>query len=75
MDRIMKHGQFDSTTLQNDIVIMKLKTKVTFTTTIQAICVPPASLVAEGQNAIFAGQNKILNDVQLDFKRFQLFQM
>lgn len=46
------HERFSSETFENDIALLMLESKITFTTKVQAICLPQAGLKAEGKGVV-----------------------
>ena len=52
---IFMHESYDRRIYKNDIAIIKLKEKATFSGDIWPICLPPSNVILEGQNAYVTG--------------------
>lgn len=50
------HEKYDRKTFSNDIAVVKLKEKATFTEDIWPICMPPRNITLEGQAAFVVGK-------------------
>ena len=55
VEKIFMHESYERKTYTNDISLLKLKQKATFTDFIWPICLPPSNLVLEGQTASVTG--------------------
>ena len=55
VEKIFMHEGYERKTYTNDISLLKLTQKATFTNFIWPICLPPNNLVLEGQTASVTG--------------------
>lgn len=60
VEKIFMHESYERKTYTNDISLLKLKQKATFTDFIWPICLPPSNLVLEGQTASVTGISLLL---------------
>lgn len=78
---IIKHEDYDSGSLKNDIALYKLAKAVTFTSQISPVCLPPTDYTDQlyGTNAIVMGYGhtshggsgtRVLHDVQLKLENY-----
>ena len=49
VEKIILHENYNPTTIDNDIAILKLKTPLTFNANVQRACLPEASFVPSGK--------------------------
>ena len=50
------HENYERKTIQNDIALLKLNNKVTFSPDVRPVCLPDAQMQVEDQNAYVTGK-------------------